>query len=174
MKHTLGEKENARHLALKKTVGSRISRLALILALMASVGIMLGVRAYNPQAIQAISSAEAIAAPSTRLLPTMQSGQASAFGPFHVVQFALYDVGIYPREVLVSKGLIALSIEDLSGGTTGLVIERQNGNGSEQLGLVQRAANSLRGRGEIDLGPGAYAVYMADRPDNRALMIVEP
>ncbi len=97
-----------------------------------------------------------------------------AHGPVHVVRFTLYDAGIYPREVRVDKGLVAITIEDLSGGTSGLVVERVNGNGRVSIGSVQRFERHWRGREELQLQPGSYEVHMADRPNNRALLIVEP
>lgn len=91
-----------------------------------------------------------------------------------VVKFSLFEAGIYPREVHVDKGLIAITIEDYSGGTAGLVIERQTGNAPEHLGRVERAGRHWRGKSEVRLTPGRYLVYMADRPANRALLVVEP
>jgi hypothetical protein len=70
--------------------------------------------------------------------------------------------------------LIAVEVEDQSGGSNGLVIEQSNAGRSTRFGFVQRAVDSWRGRQEIELGPGTYQVYMADRPENRATLIVEP
>lgn len=90
--------------------------------------------------------------------------------PVQVVRFTLYDVGIYPREAVVNKGLIAILIEDLSGGSEGLALERETGGAITQ---VSREGKHWRGRGEIKLTPGRYRVYDASRPANRATLIVE-
>ena len=94
--------------------------------------------------------------------------------PVEVVRFTLYDAGIYPRRARVSKGLVAIMIEDLSGGTTGTVVERVNGTDRAQVGLVKRFEKHWRGREEIRLEPGNYEIYMTDRPNNRAQIVVEP
>ena len=115
--------------------------------------------------------------PSPGALPkpsvAVQSGPGAP-GPVEVVRFTLYDVGIYPHEAHVGKGLVAITIEDLSGGSSGLVVERQQpGQARVTLGSVQRGQH-WRARNDLRLDPGKYEVYMADRPDNRAVLIVEP
>ena len=109
------------------------------------------------------------AAPSSTV--AQKAGQR---GPIEVVRFTLYDVGIYPREAHVGKGTVAITIEDLSGGSSGLVVERQAvGLARVSVGSIQRSKDS-RGRNDIRLEPGRYEVYMADRPNNRAVLVVEP
>lgn len=95
-------------------------------------------------------------------------------GPRQVVQFTLYDAGIHPHEARVDHGIVVLLLEDLAGGTVGLVIERENDGGRETIGEVRRAERSWRGKREMRLTPGRYQVYDAARPNNRALLIVEP
>ena len=111
--------------------------------------------------------------------PTTTSRQTAALattkhGPVQVVRFTLYDAGIYPRQARVEKGLVAITIEDLSGGTSGLVVQRMNGNNRQSIGKVSRIDKSSRGREEIQLEPGNYELFMADRPNNKAQLIVEP
>jgi hypothetical protein len=103
-----------------------------------------------------------------------QEGRGREHGPVQLVRFTLYDTGIYPREVHVDKGLIAIAIEDLSGETAGLVVERDNVNDRGRVGVVQRFEKHRRGRGEIAMTPGRYVIYDSSRPDNRAKVIVEP
>jgi hypothetical protein len=97
-----------------------------------------------------------------------------------VVRFTLYDVGIYPREVRVRTGWIAISIEDLSGGRSGVMVERissdsLNNHGAPQsMGIVNRDSQSWRGRHEMQLEPGSYYVYPVEHSDARAVLIVEP
>jgi hypothetical protein len=99
--------------------------------------------------------------------------------PVQVVRFTLYDVGIYPREAVVNKGLIAILIEDLSGGSQGLALVREKGLALDRetggaITQVRREGKHWRGRGEIKLPPGRYRVYDSSRPANRATLIVEP
>jgi hypothetical protein len=100
----------------------------------------------------------------------------SEVGPVQVIRFRLYDVGVLPRRSHAQAGLVALQIEDLSGGSTGLVVERVNGNGPARAlaGHVRRYERHWRGRDVLRLQPGTYVVSMADRPGNRAELIVAP
>ena len=100
-----------------------------------------------------------------------QPNSAPIREPVQVVRFTIYDAGIYPREARVGKGLIAISIEDLSGDTAGLVLEREAG---QALSQIRRNGKHWRGRSEIKLTPGTYRVYDASRPSNRSTLIVEP
>ena len=92
-------------------------------------------------------------------------------GPAQMVHFTVYDAGIFPREVRVSAGLVALHIEDMSGGSAGLVVA----NGSLQAVVqVVRRPQRWRDNARVSLVPGRYTVYDASRPMNRATLIVEP
>jgi hypothetical protein len=96
-------------------------------------------------------------------------------GPVQVVRFTLYDVGIVPQTAYAQPGLVTIAMEDLSGGTTGLIVERDDeGQARLQVGEVRRKENKRRGQEELRLTPGRYQLYMADRPENRAELIVEP
>lgn len=105
-------------------------------------------------------------------LPTV--APAGTEEPPRVVRFNLYDLGIYPREVHVDKGRIAVTIEDYSGGTPGLAIESEGDPVPQQVGRVDRSSADWRVTTVLKLGPGRYQVYMLDRPANRALLVVEP
>jgi hypothetical protein len=93
-------------------------------------------------------------------------------GPVQNVRFTLYDAGIYPRETRIKKGLVAIAIEDRTGQTAGLMIQRENGGVA--IGQVLRFANHWRGRGQFRLEPGRYRVFDATHPANRAVLVVEP
>jgi hypothetical protein len=95
-------------------------------------------------------------------------------GPVQVVRFTLYDVGIYPQGARVRPGLVTVSIEDLSGASSGLIVELVEGNVRTQVGTVDRLANRLRGRREMLLVAGRYEVSDARQRNNRASLIVEP
>lgn len=115
--------------------------------------------------------AEAIAAVPHR---SLARGTNVLPGPMHVVRFTLYDAGIYPREVRVDAGLVAITIEDFSGGTSGLVVAPEIGSDQIQLGVVQRFEHDSGGRSEMTMTAGRYVVFDSSRPSNRAKLIVEP
>jgi len=96
---------------------------------------------------------------------------ASVRGPVQNVRFTLYDVGIFPREIHVRSGVVALAIEDRTGQTSGLMIEREGGMG---VGQVRRFSDHWRGRGQFRFEAGRYRVFDATRPANQAKLIVEP
>ena len=95
-------------------------------------------------------------------------------GPVQVVRFTLYDIGIYPQEARAKQGMVTISIEDLSGNSPGLIIERVEQASRVPAGLVSKATNRLRSRTELFLPQGRYEVVDANRRDNRAALIVEP
>ena len=107
-----------------------------------------------------------VASTPQQLLPT--------HGPVQVVRFTMYAAGIYPRSVKARAGLIALVIEDLSGGTQGLAVTGVVNGQPLQVGLVSRFPNHWRGRSEIRLDAGRYEVFDLSRPANRATLVVEP
>jgi len=95
-------------------------------------------------------------------------------GPVQVVRFTLYDVGIYPRVAHARKGIVGVAIEDLSGGTMGLMIGLQTGQVLVPVGQVLRQLPQWRGRADFQLQPGQYQVSDASHPANRATLIVDP
>jgi hypothetical protein len=95
-------------------------------------------------------------------------------GPVQVVRFALYDIGIYPQEARAKPGMITIAIDDLSGNSSGLSIERVEAASRVPAGVVSKTTNGLRSRTELFLPEGRYEVSDVTRPDNRALLIVEP
>src|ERR1700730_1240225 len=95
-------------------------------------------------------------------------------GPVQNIRFTLYDVGIYPREVRVVKGEVGIAIEDRTGNSAGLVIEREVGTNRVPVGQVRRFAEHNRGRGQVRLEPGRYQVFDTSRPTNHAVLLVEP
>jgi len=91
--------------------------------------------------------------------------------PVEVVTFTVYDVAIFPHEVRANQGLIAVEMEDFSGGSTELVVANENGN---SLINVKKEEHPLRGRSEIKLVPGRYQVFDAKHPDKKATLMIEP
>jgi hypothetical protein len=80
--------------------------------------------------------------------------------------------------VHTSKGLVAILLEDRSGGTRGLLIERETGTVRSGVGQINRpdvsSSAQWRGRSEFNLGPGTYRVTDSSRPLNFAELIVDP
>jgi hypothetical protein len=91
-----------------------------------------------------------------------------------VVCFTLYDTGIYPQEARANPGPITISIEDLTGSSDGLIIERVDPSGRMPFGLMNKTAKLLRMRKELHLPKGNYELVDSSRTDNRALLIVTP
>ena len=104
--------------------------------------------------------------------------QSSPAGPgerrVQVVRFTLYDTGIYPQEARANPGPITISIEDLTGSSDGLIIERVESTGRTPFGLMNKAPRLLRMRKELHLPRGNYELVDSTRKDNRALLIVAP
>jgi hypothetical protein len=107
-------------------------------------------------------------------LPAATSQQGlltTARGPAEMVHFTIYDAGIFPREERVSAGVVALHLEDMSGGSAGLVVASES---LVTLAQVVRRPGRWRDDAQVSLVPGRYTVYDASRPRNRATLIVEP
>ena len=147
------------------------SRTLVVLAVLVCGSIAFIARAYNGAKSDTREPPREIVSRPTPPSPAVQGEPRE---PTRLVRFNLYDVGIYPREVHVNKGLIAITIEDYSGGSAGLIVDRETGGAPERAGQVARRGPHWRGRDEMRLGPGRYIVYMADLPANRALLVVEP
>jgi len=95
-------------------------------------------------------------------------------GPVRMVRFTLYSEGIFPQRLRVHQGLINLAIEDKTGVSSGLVIERIVDTDRVPIGTVRRFADHWRGRELIRFAPGEYRLYDGSRPVNQAELIVEP
>lgn len=104
-----------------------------------------------------------------------RAAQGERMRPLQVVRFALHDAGILPREASVTRGRVLVSLTDYTGGSRGLVLERETPAGRERVGSVERErGGGWRGREELQLGPGTYRVYDAERPDIQSTLAVEP
>lgn len=136
--------------------------------------------AINESSSAAAMTTSSSGAPAAQHIPSTRH-----HGPVQNIRFTVYDVGILPRTLHAQTGIVAVSIEDLSGSAADLVIERETGNGSgahqasatqlrERVGAVKHYAHHWRGREELLMTPGRYLVYMANRPGNYAELIVDP
>ena len=99
---------------------------------------------------------------------------ATERGPVRMIRFVLLDTGLYPRQMRVNKGLINLVVEDETGISDGLVVERVVDSARERITTIRRMSNARRGRELMQLTPGQYVVYDASKPNNQANLIVEP
>jgi hypothetical protein len=117
----------------------------------------------------------AIKAPAWRNFAAATTNQQQLLpgsrGLAQVVRFTVYDAGIFPAEARVSPGLVALHIEDMSGNSTGLLVQTPAG---VLLGQVLRGEHQWRGSSRILLTSGRYQVIDASRRSSRATLIVEP
>ena len=95
-------------------------------------------------------------------------------GPVRMIRFVLLETGLYPRSMRVDKGLINLAVEDETGISEGLVVERVVDSSRERITTIRRMPNVRRGRELMRLTPGQYVVYDASKPNNQARLIVEP
>lgn len=102
-----------------------------------------------------------------------QINQQQKREPVQVVRFAFYKEGIYPREAHVGHGLIAISIENLSGASNGLMITREiSGKSGEDIATFANNIKKQRSRYEIKLTPGRYEIADISNPSNKATLIV--
>ena len=108
---------------------------------------------------------------SLRAATSQQGLLTTARGPAQMVHFTVYDAGIFPWEEHVSAGVVALHLEDMSGGSAGLVVASES---LVTLAQVVRRPGRWRDNAQVFLVPGRYTVYDASRPRNRATLIVEP
>jgi hypothetical protein len=166
MKTTLPTQTLVRKTITRSNAGRLLSFL-FVGALACCVSLALVTRAHN-----SMKPAPARPAIIASAAATTQAGTLER-GPVQVVQFALYDVGIYPYEAHVGKGIVAVSFEDLSGGASDVVVARETGAAPETVGLVHHADHNSRGRSDFKLDPGRYQIYVTDHPENRATLIVE-
>lgn len=121
-----------------------------------------------------VSSRKVVATSAVPLGSTALPQNPSAHGPVQNIRFTLYDVGIQPREIRSKNGAVSIALEDRTGNSEGLVIERQNGKDWVQVGHIRRFQNHGRGRGELRLVPGDYRVFDASQPDHQAALTIEP
>lgn len=119
-------------------------------------------------------SSSAIAASNNITASNDTSGSPPTEVAAQTVRFTVYDVGILPREAKARAGNVTLAIEDLSGTSTELVVSRMNNGNGVAEGRVARSPGSWRGRTVIRLVPGTYEVFDANRPNNRAELVVTP
>jgi hypothetical protein len=95
-------------------------------------------------------------------------------GPVRMIRFVLLDNGVYPRQMRVQQGLINLAVEDETGVSEGLAVERVVNSDRERITTIRRRPEVRRGRELMRLTSGQYIVYDASKPNNKANLLVEP
>lgn len=103
----------------------------------------------------------------------LAKNQATA-GPVRNLRFTLFEQGIRPAAMRINAGLVNISIEDKTADGSGLVIERVDPGQRSAAGNVRNLQDQKRGRSQLNFTPGTYELRDAVRPDNKAVLVVEP
>jgi len=144
--------------------------LCLLLTFLSATSVRRAVAAFPDSPREGAAQNSVEATPAISAPP--EGIQSETNASVQVLRFALYDAGIYPREARVEQGVVVISLVDYTGGSEGLIIEREVNGGREHAGLAKRSGKHWRGRQELKLKHGTYCVYDASRPENRATLIV--
>lgn len=104
---------------------------------------------------------------------TTQGGPQSANEPLKNIRFTVYDVALYPQELQVDAGRVAIAFDDRTGKNSGFVVQRINGS-AEKVGEINFPSDHWRTRGEMRLTPGRYRVFSRSRPEIQSILIVNP
>ena len=126
--------------------------------------IALGVNGYRTSSATEPASTNALQA----------NDQNSSAGPVRNLRFTLFEQGIRPAAMRINAGLVNISIEDKTTDGNGLVIERVDAGQRSAVGDVRKMQDQTRGRSQLRLTPGTYELQDAVRPDNKAVLVVEP
>src|SRR5829696_2141643 len=87
-------------------------------------------------------------------------------GAVQNVRFTLYDAGIFPRQHHANAGNVAISIEDRTHRSEGLVVQRETDGIMLDIGQVRAVVNQARrGRAQFRLAVGNYRVFDASQPN---------
>jgi len=107
-------------------------------------------------------------------LPPSLNFQLPTVGPVRNLRFTLFKEGIRPNEMRIKAGSVNILFEDKTYVAEGLRVDRVVEGGPVALGVIQKTRNQLRGRSSFRLTAGAYELYDASQPTNKALLVVEP
>jgi hypothetical protein len=167
-----------------------------VIALVVVAGVAVSARAW-------LASAAARVEP--RVSPAISAGVASTavsstanlapiLGPVGVMRLTIYDAGLYPRQVHASIPHVTISVEDLSGGSSGLFIQPNPSslpilvfNGVAFVPVPSPAlltpptstgsvstGGTLRWRADLWLAPGSYLISDASRSRHQMVLVVDP
>jgi hypothetical protein len=104
---------------------------------------------------------------------TTQVGPQTSNEPLKNVRFTVYDVALYPHELQVDAGRVAIAFDDRTGKSSGFVVQRITGN-AERVGEINFPQDHWRTRAEMRLTPGRYQVSSRERPEIQSTLIVNP
>jgi len=107
-------------------------------------------------------------------LASIADPQTSSDGPVRAVRFTLFEAGIRPAEMRIRAGWVNLLVEDRTNGTSDVALQQVLANERVAVGRIVKNAIRPRGRNAFRLGPGKYQLYDTSRPDNTAVLLVEP
>jgi hypothetical protein len=93
--------------------------------------------------------------------------------PLKNIRFTVYDVALYPQELQVDAGRVAIAFDDRTGRNSGFVVQRIAGN-TEKAGEINFPRDHWRTRGEVRLTAGRYRVFSRERPEIQSILIVNP
>lgn len=106
---------------------------------------------------------------------TKPTTPASVQNPNEAVQnirFTVYDVALYPHELQVQAGRVALAFNDRTGKNSRFVVQRISLNAPEHVGEIPFPKDYWRSRGEVRLAPGRYRVFSPERPEIQSILIL--
>ena len=104
---------------------------------------------------------------------TTQALPQTSNEPLKNIRFTVYDVALYPQELEVDAGRVAIAFDDRTGKNSGFVVQRITGN-AERVGEINFPRDHGRTRGEVRLTPGRYRVFSPGRPEIQSILIVNP
>ena len=104
---------------------------------------------------------------------TTQGGPQTSNEPLKNIRFTVYDVALYPQELQVDAGRVAIAFDDRTGKNSGFVVQRITGN-AEKVKEINFPQDHWRTRGEVRLTPGRYRVISRERPEIQSILIVNP
>ncbi|HJT28117.1 MAG TPA: hypothetical protein VJ784_11960 [Pyrinomonadaceae bacterium] len=93
--------------------------------------------------------------------------------PLKNIRFTVYDVGMYPHELQIDAGRVAIAFDDRTGKNSGFVVQRITGN-AEKVGEINFPSDRWRTRGEVRLTAGRYRVFSRERSEIQSILIVNP
>src|SRR5215510_6352126 len=103
---------------------------------------------------------------------SISNQQPAVRGPVQNLRFTLYDTGIFPKQQHARPGNVAISFEDRTHRSTGLVVQREAGGMNDAVGQVRSPSDQARGKAQFSLGVGHYVVFDASQPNNRAALVI--
>jgi len=141
---------------------------------LASISLLVLLSVFSAAASAVIVVTARIKPPRVSSADNRENGVTQIQHRVQMVRLTLYDSSIYPSEVRANSGRITLAVEDLTGSSSGLVIQQLDAAAPGPIAVLSKATNRLRSRNELVLAEGRYELVDPGWPGNRALLIVEP